>query len=1249
MQGRIIRATFYRDTTHGKLYLDSDKTDCTESVVKTMDFERSWRGRILKNAEKGGNPFLNFVKGLVDSDKNIICEPVKNDIGDIDLLINKNISEFGKRLKAPDSIYTLEELIRKMQTGADPEELKPEFEKIRKLIHNDIDNQIEQLAKSINHNRIPFELQGDKLLPSTRKMKWLYNFLQDPMDEHMLDVYWNYYNYDELVKKIKKYIDGVNNKTARSISQAVSRAVHEHHRNFRLKFSDTVNQEQSIDTQSVQEQINNNNKKQPNKEDFSLFLKAVEQHFKKYFPVKGKDSNTAYDNKLCEEENYTFFYSYNFVKREVYRSIMNQLVAGLIQQGKLLYYFGGDTWKTEYLNSNGLSYIQVEEAFKKSLMNALSWTIMRLTTFFYDGEVEDIAVHNNEEILVKDILLKESDDHINKRINEVKSNIDIQKRFLEKIAAYYPIKISEDNVKNNDDIDNIIELVKEARVSVAYLRNHSFHYKKASLLDILNAINVYKDKENNNIEFTVAPEFIKRDIEHMYDVFKEQIRSCGILEYYPTWLIEECFITCGLEFNLYSPNHSLIPSFSKVYKKGENLYKSENEYHKGLHWYIEVDNNNPSQVAYKNLLQLIYYHAFLPQVLQNESLVTEFINSTKEWNKKEAEEARKRKTSRKSNNNENKQIKTYRYEAIPEYHGESLDDYLKILQREQIAREKDISEGKTEKNYYIMFIQDVIVRAFDSYLKKISKYKTDLQKPTKQDKDIQEALEELFPKEKKNRKFIIVSRFNKYTEDSKVGNTNTENEGNKNQNESNNTKEQSGIKKEILCFYLFLRLLDAKELSKLQHQFIRYRCSIKDRDNFKNDQKSKNLISLLEELEELMELVRYTIPALPSMELTANSRSYYDTILKNHFGDFFEEGVLDKEEYKKLYYQSDNKTPIPLKHLNQLINSAPLPLYRRMFKKYYLITEDDFKEYYRLSETIEENQKKLNELHGLLIKKKVQTVKTKAKNGKPVVFLKKEDANLVQDYVNKLSQVVHYKHLHSKLTFESLYLIFKIHVEILARMIGYAQDWERDMFFLLKSLDYNNIIRNNIIDYIFTNGNVVSKLNRVLTDNEKKKIFRLCWHKIPTDNNELHIKIYIRNPIAHLNHFTQTKSKPKRSIIEMINALRDLLNYDRKRQNSVTKTIKEMLLKEYHIKLDLKLSNDLKLDICGVENQPLMHLKHLYKGEKCIVDRNSHLREKQEIWLCNGILENPYDDYLLTCIERLLIFPKEVRTLSEHN
>lgn len=1251
-----LTAAFYRDMDHGLLYVDSEDEDRTEYVVSSMDFERSWRGRILKNGEDNKNPFYEFVKGLVGSNE-IICKPITNDNNtDINEKIKKYITEFGRNLKAPGSEVTLEKLILNIQSGTSENEVRPELEKIKDMIKKDIEKRKDELIKSITNNHIPFMLDEDKLVPSTKKMKWLYKFLNGPdksLNLQMFDEYWIKYGYKNLEEKIIKEINSLPEKNARSISRAVSKTVREYNRNFRINYMVPENENAEADSDY---------------EGFLLFLKAVEQHFKKYYPVKSKDSNEVRDKNLCEEKNYKFYCSYNFVKNEVKRSIINQLVSGLIQQGKLLHYFYKDgIWQQDFLNSYGLSYIQVEESFKKSLMTSLSWGINRLTSFFIDvgtDENEEKTVQNKKQKnnrKIDDILSDKS--NLRAIFNDLRSNTELQKHFKEKLAFCYPIFIKVKKEKMFDDIEKLIKLVEEARESVAYLRHRCFHYKDVTITEMLKALNNNTETDKTeDIDYSVAAEYFLRDINNLYDAFREQIRSSGIADYYPADIISGCFKKCGLQFVLYSPQNSLMPSFKNIYKRGSNLYKAyqeekeqkDKEYKrhntnivqeesKELSWYIEVSDTEQGKTAYRNLLQLIYYHAFLPEVRENESLITVYFAKTKEWNRKVAETKAKKKNAGKTY--KDKPIRAYRYEAIPDYVGERLDDYFKILQREQMAKAKDVNEGNAENNNYIQFIRDVVVWAFGAYLEeRLEKYKKDLQSShsQKDKKDVNDALKELFPDDKDKRQFFMKCKFTDVLIND-VGENNQITE----MEDLETSKEQQNReiikRKDLLCFYLFLRLLDEREISGLKHQFVRYRCSLKERRLPDNRKDVDEEIVLLEELEELMELVSYTMPSVP--ELSGKAESGLDLVISKYFKDFFEKSALKNQDIMKLYYQSDNKTPVFRKYMALLMRSAPLQLYKDMFRNYYIITEKECQEYIKTSQDIDAFQCKLNELHKELEHVRLKTVEDK--KGKIFYYLAGSDAERVKEYEDTLSKVVRYKRLQHKLTFESLYTIFKIHVDIAARMVGYTEDWERDMLFLFKSLEYNEKLNEGVVEKIFNNkdekGHIVKKLKDNLNSEDKEKIGILCWHKEITDKNFVEI-IWIRNPIAHLNHFMQTVKNPKRSLEKMINALCVLLSYDRKRQNSVTKTINDLLLNEYHVKIKWKRWVDKNCNIYyyideqNIENEPILHIKHLHMGEKCHVNRNADMFDRQKEWLRNGITEEVYDKSMLGCICRLFKF-----------
>src|SRR5690606_1738340 len=117
-----------------------------------------------------------------------------------------------------------------------------------------------------------------------------------------------------------------------------------------------------------------------------------------------------------------------------------------------------------------------------------------------------------------------------------------------------------------------------------------------------------------NDDRIVTREYFIRDIERLQDAFRDQIRSYGIVEYYPVDLIYNCIKKCGLKFALYTPSYPLIPSFRNVYKKGFNLSKAyiaandksngekrpdnkKDDFSRYISWYMEAPNNDLGKVA----------------------------------------------------------------------------------------------------------------------------------------------------------------------------------------------------------------------------------------------------------------------------------------------------------------------------------------------------------------------------------------------------------------------------------------------------------------------------------------------------------------------------------------------------------------------------------------------------------------------------------------------------------------------------
>ena len=838
------------------------------------------------------------------------------------------------------------------------------------------------------------------------------------------------------------------------------------------------------------------------------------------------------------------------------RHIVNQIVAGLIQYGKICHYFYDpkDGWKEEKINSDGLAGIQVEEAFKKQMFLSLAWSIARLNYFCnYGGHNPEMMDQGTG----KDILFDEKEkNQFFASLSKDEDDTAI-KEFREKIATCFPVR---NTGESPDETKEIVNLLKDIFRSIEHLRNHIFHYQQNNLFEILTCNTIKSKLETSKI-------FLQRDIDSLQENFKEQMRSSGLMEYYSFELLENIFTSPGLSFNLYASHYAMMPSFKNVFTKGCNLYKST-EGHKGVRWLVDEESfkNKEGWLAYKNLLQLIYYHSFLPAINEDESLITNFINKTKEWNKKESIEAQKNQGNKPNNYK-------HRYANMPDYRSpKSLKGYFESLQHLQSMRENEENTSDKQNNYYLDFVRDVYVQAFDDFLnEKLSCFYDLLIKDQPNGIDPEESLLRLF-----NGEHPVL--------------------------EMQTALEPSTAP---IDMYPFLRMLDQRELNKMLHQFIRYRTSLQDRG-----ESTSEFCGESQKVEELIALVQFTFPQ-------PVSDGHYQTILDKYFSKFIEH--RDPKAYVPLYYQQDTETPILHRSMSLVGRSGAMALYCAMFckesKPLYRVSKNDYQKYLDFknpemgsqSSPIEQKQEDLRLLHQEL----VRIGKDNKENNQKAIIR-----------YNTLLNEVHneYRTLQHKLTFEALYKIHQIHIDILGRFAAFAEDWERDMFFMLtalKSMKMIDLDVNAIFFYDEQNKDgVVKKLKKQLKNgHEGKKLFcELCWSGEDynaASEDEILDRLFTRNSVAHLNHITQFKpinGSPQKSIIQLVNRMRVLLAYDLKRQNSVTKAVQEIMEKQHKIKIVLKPKKceanvdhrykPVEFELIDVKSCMITHLQNLQKPIK---------------------------------------------------
>lgn len=1104
-------AQFYRDKTKGQLISTKvnntseiiEKSDKTEDIIKSLDHKRSLKGRILINSDSKGKikEHIDYIIHMLIENmpindlyrkKPTLSDYEKKD-ENLKKIINNTLSVYGKKTRYNSNSKNLEEILicyfKNENVINDFKELKLYFQKI-------IKHKIKKLSDSIKNNKIPFDLDNNSLQPNSEKMKWLFNFINNGVitdeikeNKFLKDIY----KYENLEKVLNEELNNQIKNNKPVMTKKLYQMVLDYNQNIYINHINVENEQDSF------------------------YLNEIREHFRRYLVIS-KKSNTKNQNGYNEKikpEKIRHHIAYEFVTENIQKHIINQLVAGLIQYGKLHHYFYDKTtssWQKEKLNSDGLSEIQVEEAFKKQILTSISSGIAKLNYFYNHGSQNESKINTDKNVDVLD------SDKVQLQLTSDTDDTEF------KISTCFPIDLAKDYLNLEKFIDTI-------RENIDKIRNNTFHFKKNELK------NLFNDGSYNNTNITFIKELFQRDLNSVQESFKEQIRSSGITEYCSFELLKNIFQENSFDFQLYSPQYPMSPSFKNIYKRGCNLSNATVKDEK-IKWIkpLDADAENDGQLAYKNLLQLIYYHCFLPYVFKNESYLIKYIETTKEWNRQKA-----------------KKEHQYRYENMPFYDNKftSLNDYFQNLQRLQSIYEND--EDAKHENYYLDFIQDIFLLAFDDYLEdKLKNYKYKLifsEKLVDSSLESLKTLEKLFEK------------------------TNTILKMNVNSSFENN-----------LNFYAFLRVLEKRELNNLLHQIIKYRTS-------KNEES-------LREIEELITLVQYTIPLQTADE-------HFQNELKNHFKYFFEDENFNNK--CELYYQSDKKTPIAHRSMSLMGRSGIMALFKVMFSTDYKIKKEDFDNYLNMIDStelindetpksIQDKQKKVHDLHRELVSKKIINIKNK------------DEMDKLEEYEKLVKEIKEYEHLRHKLTFETLYKVYKIYIDIISRLASFAEDWERDMYFMMIALKELNHINQNVdIDEIFNYNPVDKKTvsqkfkeNLGKTIKNKNLVLFLFWMDNSKNNSN---NFLVRNSIAHLNHMNQYKlndAHSQKNIIELINRIRILLAYDLKRQNSVTKSIIEILEKQHGIKIKFtgkKDNNNYNFELNSVESDNIIHLKKIQKDK----------------------------------------------------
>jgi hypothetical protein len=710
------------------------------------------------------------------------------------------------------------------------------------------------------------------------------------------------------------------------------------------------------------------------------------------------------------------------------------------------------------------------------------------------------------------------------------------------------------------------------RGAVQQIRNKVIHYRQKALNEIFEMPDFESSTiGNRSYSETIYKRCFKEEIDNVPAAFAEQLKTGGVLTYFPLDKLKILLNT--FTFSLCRSVIPFAPGFKKIHKQGQNYQNAsiDDFYNLELTIYLPTKQFGEKEYGARYfLLKLIYNYSFLPEFTRDVEQFRKSVQFVQELNKKQAERSRNK--------------HAYAFEGVRLMKkDESVLTFMSYIQS-QLLIEQDLKESDkidiTKMNFE-KFVLQIFIKGFDTYLR-ANEFK---------------FLE--FPA------FQLSNELNKQQQSDKL-----------NDSELTIAKEckikpqsVNAEKPEHIAFYIFCKLLDANHLSNLRNELIKYKQSIST-DDFK-----------FSHVFEIIELCLLRADVVP----TDYKKLYKDEIACFNRIMLFVENGADVKNWSDLFVQTDKVTPVVHANVELTVKYGTANLLERLISKdsRFKLTESDFISWNNAQKTIETLINKRIDLHD-------KWVDAKNKDDKEKSDKTKEKSNFAQkfidenkkDYIDQSNAIDTYIWLDNKLHFVHLNRLQNLIIDILGRMAGFIALWDRDFqmldarrtddSFLLKSfislreLDDNLKKTNKPIDQIKDiesvvkrNGNNIDEADRnslISCIQNKKEYFKRIFFN-PNQANPF----YERNYIAHFSYLT----KDTKSLIDLINIIRNLLWYDRKLKNAVTRAFID-LFKKHGMVLKLKLNASHQFEIKSLEPQLIYHLGTNCKSKNPITSNQVH-------------------------------------------
>lgn len=1001
--------------------------------------------------------------------------------------------------------FNLVEIISKCINDRNINHMKPYKDWVKWYI----DIKSSNMIKSIEKNIIDVSTSTSPRKEALKEWEGKY-FENDKMDlstfEKDLSTFEKKYKVDELIGLFDEFLKPTKDqKKITNLNGGLKQVLQTHQKTIFGKNNEIENEKENI------ELLKNRGDKQ-----LTVYHLEIVKYLEHYFPLKKSNRKNKHSHLYPNGEiNHHYIEHYlngETIKKTVQHQIENALRSNLLHRGKVNHHkLDANT------TSDTLSAIKRREAFILNLIDSCAF-----------------AANNIRNIVDRD---QPGDIIGSKAFCDSLKNKKVDQKLLK---SFY--QCDESQIVDEHSLWAM-------RGSIQQIRNNVIHYKTDAIAEVFN-IKTFECKtpEDSNPTYssTIFQQLLNEALEGIPNAIAEQLKSGGVLSYYPIELIKQLLTSC--KFSLCRSTLPFTPGFKNVASHGHNYQysKGKNENKLALLHYIDKsEDKQHTEEEYQAryfLLKLIYNNMFLPYFTQDKTVFRETAKKIKRIN---SEYPTNGKTANKHAFNDIRDMND----------SESIADYMAYVQS-QLIQEKSKKSDRVNEDTRInfeKFLFQVFIKGFDNYL---------------------EAENLNFIKEPK-------SQF-------EVGITDGEKAGILNGFESN-VIEQCTINNNInieddshIAFFTLCKLLDASRLSNLRNELIKFRQT----GNFD-----------FHHILEIIELCLLSVDKVATRwsDLYDNA----DACLRQS-KQFVEDGA-DIKEWGDMFLQQDKTTPIIHANIELCRKYGTAELLKEVVSKHKL-TKNEFDEWNGAKSGIAEKTEQRGKLHEQWVKNKQQ-------------FSEKNKYKKLCEYIDR------YNWLDNKLHFVHLNRLHGIMIDILGRMAGFVALWDRDFILLdahrtddefqLKAVmridggtaeSFKNVqgVNKTIVG---RNGNKIEKSdkNRLTACLEAKrdmygKFFFKDDALVSSQRKYEHIEkaFFKRNHIAHFGYISTVASG--KSLIDMINDLRDLFEYDRKLKNAVSKSFIDMFDK-YGMELTLKFNiKEHKLELDSITPKKVYHLGS--KGQK---------------------------------------------------